>query len=206
MSAALRKHIVEEYKIDPADLDQKIESTIKDLLGRHAGEAPRDEPSEGEIIDTHSTDLARKIAATNAITSMLLLQTLRKGGVWVFEGMFAQLTGLRTNLVRRLVYEPSGEGLAIACEAAELTKPDFGSLFLLSRAARPGDKTVEPDEVARVIKFSIGDAWIPQIMWSTGGSWISTICLPFNRLKVESRQKGGRRRIEARSGPIPFSS
>ena len=162
MSAALRKHIVEEYKIDPADLDQKIESTIKDLLGRHAGEAPRDEPSEGEIIDNHSTDLARKIAATNAITPMLLLQTLRKGEVWMFEGMFARLTGLRTNLVRRLVYEPSGEGLAIACEAAELTKPDFGSLFLLSRAARPGDKTVEPDEVVRVIKFSIGYAWIPQ--------------------------------------------
>ena len=206
MSAALRKHIVEEYKIDPADLDQKIESTIKDLLGRHAGEAPRDEPSEGEIIDNHSTDLARKIAATNAITPMLLLQTLRKGEVWMFEGMFAQLTGLRTNLVRRLVYEPSGEGLAIACEAAEQTKPDFGSLFLLSRAARPGDKTVEPDEVARVIKFSIGYAWIPQKMWSTGGSWIPTICLPLNKLKVESRQKGGRRGIEARSGPIPFSS
>jgi len=153
VSAALRKHIVEEYKIDPADLDQKIESTIKDLLGRHAGEAPRDEPSEGEIIDNHSTDLARKIAATNAITPMLLLQTLRKGEVRMFEGMFAQLTGLRTNLVRRLIYEPGGEGLAIACKAAELTKPDFGSLFLLSRSARPGDKTVDPDEVARVMKF-----------------------------------------------------
>ena len=36
---------------------------------------------------------------------------------------------------------------------ADLTKPDFGSLFLLSRAARPGDKTVDPNEVARVMKF-----------------------------------------------------
>jgi len=153
VSAALRKHIVEYYKIDPADLDQKIESTIKNLPGRHAGEAPRDEPSEGEIIDTHSTDLARKIAATNAITPMFLQQNLRKGEVWMFEGMFAQFTGLRTNLVRRLVYETSGEGLTIACEAAELTKPDFGSLFLLSRAARAGDKTVEPDEVARLLNF-----------------------------------------------------
>ena len=98
-------------------------------------------------------DLARKLAETNAITPMLLLQTLRKGEVRMFEGMFAQLTGLRTNLVRRLVYEPGGEGLAIACKAADLTKPDFGSLFLLSRAARPGDKTVDPNEVARVMKF-----------------------------------------------------
>lgn len=71
----------------------------------------------------------------------------------MFEGMFAQVTGLRANLVRRLVYEPGGEGLAIACRAMEMTKPDFGSLFLLSRAARPGDKVVDPNEVARVMKF-----------------------------------------------------
>ncbi len=115
VSAALRKHIVEEYKIDPAELDQKIESTIKDLLGEHPAVDPQAEPSEGEIIDTHSMDLARKLAETNAITPTLLLQTLRKGEVRMFEGMFAQLTGLRTNLVRRLVYEPGGEGLAIAC-------------------------------------------------------------------------------------------
>ena len=153
VSAALRKHIVEEYTIDPTELDQKIESTIKDLLGEPQTVAPQAEVSEGEIIDTHSMDLARKLAATNAITPTLLLQTLRKGEVRMFEGMFAQLTGLRTNLVRRLVYEPGGEGLAIACKAADLTKPDFGSLFLLSRAARPGDKTVDPNEVARVMKF-----------------------------------------------------
>ena len=156
VSAALRKHIVEEYKIDPTELDQKIESTIKDLLGEPKADTPETEKevgSESEIIDTSSMDLARKLAATHAITPQLLLQTLRKGEVRMFEGMFAQLTGLRTNLIRRLVYEPGGEGLAIACKAAELTKPDFGSLFLLSRAARPGDKTVDPNEVARVMKF-----------------------------------------------------
>lgn len=153
VSAALRKHIIEQYKIDPTELDQKIESTIKDLLGDAPAPAAEPEASDGEIIDTHSMDLARKLAETNAITPQLLLQTLRKGEVRMFEGMFAQLTGLRTNLVRRLVYEPGGEGLAIACKAADLTKPDFGSLFLLSRAARPGDKVVDPNEVARVMKF-----------------------------------------------------
>jgi uncharacterized protein (DUF2336 family) len=153
VSAALRKHIVEEYKIDPTELDQKIESTIKDLLGEPQERANEEVGSEGEIIDTSSMDLARKLAETHAITPQLLLQTLRKGEVRMFEGMFAQLTGLRTNLIRRLVYEPGGEGLAIACKSAEMTKPDFGSLFLLSRAARPGDKTVDPNEVARVMKF-----------------------------------------------------
>ena len=155
VSAALRKHIVEEYKIDPTELDQKIESTIKDLLGEPVTKERGPEPdSEAQIIDAHQTsNLARKLHETNAITPQLLLQTLRKGEVRMFEGMFAQVTGLRANLVRRLVYEPGGEGLAIACRAMEMTKPDFGSLFLLSRAARPGDKVVDPTEVARVMKF-----------------------------------------------------
>ena len=157
VSAALRKHIVEEYKIDPTELDQKIESTIKDLLGEDGQHHPEQTGSEGEIIDTQSiaqaNTLARKLADTNVITPTLLLQTLRKGEVRIFEGMFAQVTGLRTNLVRRLIYEPGGEGLAIACRAIDMNKPDFGSLFLLSRAARPGDKTVDPTEVTRVMKF-----------------------------------------------------
>lgn len=157
VSAALRKHIVEEYKIDPTELDQKIESTIKDLLGEPRDAVEEEVGSDGEIIDTgtiaRASRLARKLADTNAITPALLLQTLRKGEVRMFEGMFAQVSGLRTNLVRRLIYEPGGEGLAIACKAIDMSKPDFGSLFLLSRAARPGDKTVDPTEVARVMKF-----------------------------------------------------
>ena len=157
VSAALRKHIVEEYKIDPTELDQKIESTIKDLLGEPRDAVEEEIGSDGEIIDTgtiaRASRLARKLADTNAITPALLLQTLRKGEVRMFEGMFAQVSGLRTNLVRRLIYEPGGEGLAIACKAIDMSKPDFGSLFLLSRAARPGDKTVDPTEVARVMKF-----------------------------------------------------
>ena len=63
------------------------------------------------------------------------------------------LTGLRPNLIRRLVFEPGGEGLAIACKAIQMTKPDFGSLFLLSRSARPGDKVVDPREVSRAMTF-----------------------------------------------------
>ena len=151
VSAALRKHIVEQYQIDPTELDQKIESTIKDLLGE-----PEPAGGSGEI-DTRSLEqashLAQKLADKKAITPQVLLQTLRKGEVRMFEGMFTQLTGLRHNLVRRLMFEPGGEGLAIACKAIGMAKPDFGSLFLLSRSARPGDKVVDPREVSRVMTF-----------------------------------------------------
>jgi uncharacterized protein (DUF2336 family) len=149
VSAALRKHIVEHYRIDEADLDDKIQDTIHDILGGD-GRA-------SSAMDTNplrkSQELAEKLQKAAAITPQLLIQTLRQGEVVLFEDLLSQLTGLRTNLIRRFVFEPGGEGLAITCRAADITKPDFASIFLLSRSARPGDKVVDPNEVSRVLNF-----------------------------------------------------
>ena len=145
VSAALRKHIVEHYRIDEAELDDKIQDTIHDILG-----------GEGQIDNTpmrKSQELAEKLQNAAAITPQLLIQTLRQGEVVLFEDLLSQMTGLRANLIRRFVFEPGGEGLAIACRAAEIDKPDFASIFLLSRSARPGDKVVDPNEVSRVLNF-----------------------------------------------------
>jgi len=126
-------------------LDNKIQDTIHDILG-----------GEGSIDGTplrKSQELAEKLQKAEAITPQLLIQTLRQGEVVLFEDLLVQMTGLRTNLIRRLVFEPGGEGLAIACRAADITKPDFASIFLLSRSARPGDKVVDPNEASRVLNF-----------------------------------------------------
>ena len=149
VSAALRKHIVEHYRIDEAELDDKIQDTIHDILG--------DDSSGSGATNTaplrKSQELAEKLQIAAAITPQLLIQTLRQGEVVLFEDLLSQLTGLRTNLIRRFVFEPGGEGLAIACRAADIAKADFASIFLLSRSARPGDKVVDPNEVSRVLNF-----------------------------------------------------
>ena len=149
VSAALRKHIVEHYRIDEAELDDKIQDTIHDILGGD-GSGP------GMIVSTplrKSQELAEKLQKAQAITPQLLIQTLRQGEVILFEDLLSQRTGLRTNLIRRFVFEPGGEGLAIACRAVDISKADFASIFLLSRSARPGDKVVDPNEVSRVLNF-----------------------------------------------------
>jgi len=150
VSAALRTHIVEHYRLDPVELDQAIESTIQDIIGATP------DGSVGETDDRaldEAAKLSDKIFGGKTITPSILLQTLRHGEVRLFEGMLAQISGLRLNLARRLIYEPGGEGIAIACRAIGMTKADFGSLFLLSRSARPDDKTVDPDEVTRAMSF-----------------------------------------------------
>ncbi len=149
VSAALRKHIVEHYSIDEAGLDDKIQDTILDILGIPGG-------GTGEINTAplrKSQELAEKLHDADAITPQLMIQTLRQGEVVLFEDLLSQVTGLRSNLIRRFVFEPGGEGLAIVCRAADIAKADFASIFLLSRSARPGDKVVDPNEVSRVLNF-----------------------------------------------------
>lgn len=144
VSAALRKHIIDHYRIEEADLDDKIEEAIHDLLGG---------VDAGEVAPTKSQELARRLGDARAITPQFLIQTLRQGEVVLFEDLLSRLTGLRTTLIRRFIFEPGGEGLAIACRAAEIDKPDFASIFLLSRSARPGDKVVDPSALQRVLDF-----------------------------------------------------
>ena len=63
------------------------------------------------------------------------------------------MTRLPSHLVRRLLFEPGGEGLAMACRAAGLDKHTFASIFLKVRQGRLGDKQVDPDEVKNAVDF-----------------------------------------------------
>ena len=41
----------------------------------------------------------------------------------------------------------------VVIQAARISKPDFASIFLLSRQGRPGDQTVDPEELSRVLTY-----------------------------------------------------
>ncbi len=140
VSAALRSHILERFDLDETALDEAITRTVESAIDE-----------DGEVRKT--AELARRLKASKQIDSKLLVKTLRKGEVALFEALFAELAELPPPLVRRFIFEPGGESLAIACRAVEIDKGDFASIFLLSRAARPGEKLVDPAELTRVIAF-----------------------------------------------------
>lgn len=144
VSAALRQHILEHYRIDPADLDDSIEAAV----GTLAPSAPDREPPETE-------NPRRGVAPSSKdyVTPRHLAQLLREGRVHLFEMLFAHRCGLRIRLVQRFLFEQGGEALAIACRAVAIEKPVFASIFLLSRQARPGDKQVDPAELRTVLDF-----------------------------------------------------
>ena len=144
VSAALRQHIVENFSVDPTDIDNTIESAVTDALRK------------ADIYDPTKTkpfELADRLAEISAITPRLLIEALRQGEVNLFEALFVKLTGIRLTLARRVLFEPGGEGLGVACKAAGIERRDFATIFVLSRRAHPGKTPLESAELTKVLEF-----------------------------------------------------
>jgi uncharacterized protein (DUF2336 family) len=144
VSAALRKHILDRFEIEESELDEALERTVSHLVSEPAGDTEA---------NAKALELAEEIARREPITPALLLKTLRQGEIPLFEALFAKLTGIRLTLLRRLLFEPGGEGLAIACKALGFDSADFATLFVLTRKARPTARALGRGEVTRIIGF-----------------------------------------------------
>ncbi len=144
VSAAMRKHIIANFDIDQTELDISLEATAKDLVEEASTELDK---------LSKSAEIADRLAEIDEISPQLLIEVLRQGEVPLFEAMYAKLTGLRPKLVRRIVYEPDGEALAVACKAVGIDKPNFASIFMLTRKAHAKDKVISPRELTPVLEF-----------------------------------------------------
>jgi uncharacterized protein (DUF2336 family) len=143
VSAALREHILQNYDVDESALDGTIEETVKDIIAETRTAAQKKTKNAYELVE--------HLHKTNALSPKFLIQVLREGEIPLFEAMFAKVTGLSAAFTKRVLYEPGGLGLAVACRATNIDKPDFASIFLLSRQGRPGDKTVDPRELTKAL-------------------------------------------------------
>jgi uncharacterized protein (DUF2336 family) len=144
VSAATRQHIIANFDIDQTELDASLEATAKDLIGEASTELDK---------VSRAAEIADRLAEIDEISPQLLIEVLRQGEVPLFEAMYAKLTGLRPRLVSRIVYEPGGEALAVVCKAVGIDKPNFASLFMLTRKAHAKDKVISPRELTPVLEF-----------------------------------------------------
>src|SRR5581483_2120340 len=97
-----------------------------------------------------AAELAHSLGEGRQLTPRLLMQTLRRGEVPLFEAMLAEMSALRPELIHRLCYEPGGQGLAIISRAVGLSREEFASVYLLTRKARPGT-AADPADLGRAL-------------------------------------------------------
>jgi uncharacterized protein (DUF2336 family) len=132
VSAAIRHFVVDKFKIDANELDDSLEPILKAQVAAATLEAKTPD------MLTPAEQAAKQLKQADKLNARLMIQTLRRGEVPMFEAMFAQMSDLRLPLVQRLLYEPGGNGLAIATRAMRLTREEFATMYLLTRRAKPG--------------------------------------------------------------------
>jgi uncharacterized protein (DUF2336 family) len=145
VSAALRSHIISQFQLDDASVDALLEQTALEQS---------EKIKVAVDADTDSEKLACEMETHRMLEPQLLVKAMAQGEINLFVGMFAQAARLRTRLVKRILFEPGGDGLAIACRGIGLDDKTFAQIFTLSRAARPhcGDIKAEMERATAVFR------------------------------------------------------
>ena len=141
VSAALRKHIVNNFDIDLAKLDGAIKGTVDELLAQVQLVAREKKKINIRTLFGHPA----------AASPEFLVGLLHAGHVLVFERLFADQTKLPLETAQKFIYGPGGEAFAIAAKALEMPEEHFQTIFLLSRRARLDGKTVSAKEMTRAL-------------------------------------------------------
>ncbi len=157
VSAALRSYIAENFDVDIDDVDDDVAAAAEEALASAEEEIDQPDPAQ-KLVD--------KLHEAGELTAAFLVKSLRQGQVKLFELGMAKLIDIRAALMRRLVYEPGGEALAIACRAVGIDRAVFMTIFHLTRHARndlglAGQEAIElkafydrisPDDARRVLR------------------------------------------------------
>ena len=144
VSAALRKAITDKYDLDENMIDDLLEKSAVQTFAKLVSAGSKQRKSDllaDELIDDGIVDVE------------LLMQSLRAGEVSLFISLFTRMSGLREQLVKRILFEPGGEGLAIACKAIGISKSEFSDIFAYSRGAIPESVKDFSSEIREVLKF-----------------------------------------------------
>ena len=145
VSQELRQNIQARFAVNRAVIDEALETTLQEIL---------DARTTGlENITPEIRYVAQQLYAARRITSGLLITTLRRGQVNLFVALFAEVLRLPIDKVNAMLSHSSGEFLAVCCRAQNILKPDFASIFLLGRAGRGKERTVDPQELSRILQF-----------------------------------------------------
>jgi uncharacterized protein (DUF2336 family) len=141
VSAALRSYVLEKFTIDEATVDDYVQDSARAVLS----ETPP--PSA----DRQAAALVERLAETDELNERFLIGALRGGKIAAFVAGLAKLTRLNPLMVRRLLYDPNPEGLAVMCKAVGFDRSSFGSIFLLTRQGTT--RVVKPEIVTKVMGF-----------------------------------------------------
>lgn len=142
----VKKFITENYQIESGLLIDTVDDVVLELVG-----AAED---LSEFMPTaNMLKAAERFKEKGLLTVQLMLGTLRRGQISSFVAQFSKFTGLDVRTVSEILMQPNGQGLAVACKAYDVLKPDFVSIYLLTNRVRNRGKMVDMGDMTRAVNY-----------------------------------------------------
>jgi len=121
----LKTYIETKYRVAPQILDAPVWESLDEVAAEHRPEIAWDDAT---------LKLADAIKAERINDPAVLVRLLKNGHVSLFEALFARYLNIGIRLARRIVYQPDGKALAVACRAAGIERATLSALLDLLRA------------------------------------------------------------------------
>ena len=180
VSSALRDHILHNFNFDRNAVNQLCDQIMMDEIERFAHES------------MHKGELSKKISALiknkGKLTPEMLILALRDGDVNTFVTLCERMTELKPHMIDRLLFDPTGKGLAVACKGIGAGKIAFVSLFSLGQKIRAEVTGTIKLRLLEAIDFY--DALPPKdaadVMneWRRGGDYVGSIRVLTHRMQT----------------------
>jgi uncharacterized protein (DUF2336 family) len=170
VSAALRRYIIENFPLDESLVDEMLEkSAIETFVSMSTSGSTK------KISDRLAEDLIEE----GEVNASLLIEVSNDGEVPLFLSLFKRTCGLREQLVKKIVFEPGGEGLAIACKALGISKSEFAEIFTTTRGSNPNMVKDFSREIRASLQFysSMNEKSALQVLkkWRLDSSYLSAL-------------------------------
>jgi uncharacterized protein (DUF2336 family) len=130
VSEALRRHIVENFDVEPSLLDRAIDAALAEVVADHA-----------RAVALNGTIQRIRFALDRGELDDLatLLPLVRAGERALFESLFAKYLRVSIALGRRVLYEQGGCAFALACRGTHVDKGVFTEILMGLRAMSDPD-------------------------------------------------------------------
>ncbi len=143
VSEELRDRIGRDYHLSARQLDEAVDRSINEFVQSNLTSAQ---------VTPAMQRWADRLFDSGRLTAALMTQVLRQSQYALFIAMWSRLTGVDTYTARQMLEPEGARHLSVAARAVGISKPEFASIFLLSRGIRRDDQAVDPNELRRTLE------------------------------------------------------
>ena len=140
----LKDYIKDNYKmVDQGLVEQAVDDIVFEMSSAAQGEYA---PTVKMIVS------AENMLEKGFLNAEVMVENLRRGQIANFVALFSVYSSLSIDTVLEMLHQKTGQGLAVACKATGIQKPEFVNMFLLTSRVR-GGKVIEQQTLGRALAY-----------------------------------------------------